>query len=196
MTGACRCEEILNMKVTDIEDLGALLLVKIPSSKMNKARSFTITEERFISLYRKYLALRPDDFDSSRFFIKYQNGKCHRTVIGIHKIANVPKEVAHFLKLDEPNKYTGHSLRSTSAIILEETGGDITCLRNTKRRKLSTKVIITPPDSDNDVEHIKIEHKTVNIETTKGDMGLNMQNCTFNNCTINFHINNAPSTEQ
>jgi hypothetical protein len=71
------------MKINDIEDLGSLLLIKIPESKTGKNRSFTIVGEEFIMKYRQYVNLRPVDFQEQRFFLKYQNGKCYRMVMGM-----------------------------------------------------------------------------------------------------------------
>ena len=42
ISGACRCDEMIKMTVDDIEDLGSLLHVKLPHTKINKSRSFTV----------------------------------------------------------------------------------------------------------------------------------------------------------
>lgn len=118
ISGACRCEEMVKMKVEDIEDLGSLLHIKIPNGKANKSRSFTVVEEKFINIYRKYASLRPTSMNDQRFFLKYKDGKCHRSVMGIHKIGSVPREVAFYLKLPNWKEYTGHCLRRTSATLL------------------------------------------------------------------------------
>jgi Phage integrase family. len=109
--------------------LGNIILVNIPNTKTKKHRSFTIIGEFYLNLYRKYATLRPKDITFDRFFIKYQNGHCHRVVMGIHKISKVPKDVASFLRLPNPHEYTGHCLRRTSATILVDNGGDITTLK-------------------------------------------------------------------
>ncbi|CAH0545791.1 unnamed protein product [Brassicogethes aeneus] len=121
VTGACRCDELLSMTVNDITDLEKLILVQIPRGK---PRSFHIIGDSYIRLYRKYAALRPKDITTARFFIKYQNSKCHRVVMGRHKIAQTAKEVASFLQLPNPSEYTGHCLRKTSATISVEDCGD------------------------------------------------------------------------
>lgn len=106
------------MTVDDIEDLGSLLHIKIPESKTKKIRSFTVVGEVYVGFYRKYLSLRPLNFIERRFFVKYDNGKCCRSVMGIHKISSVPKEVACFLKLPNWKEFTGHCLRRTSATVI------------------------------------------------------------------------------
>ncbi len=117
------------MKTSHIEDLGSLLHIKIPVSKTNKQRSFTVLGEVFLDLYRKYAALRPLNMAEDRFFIKYGNGKCFRSVMGIHKIAAASKDVATFLGLPNPEQFTGHCLRRTSATLLVDAGGDLTLLK-------------------------------------------------------------------
>lgn len=117
------------MTIDDIEDLQKLVLVKIPDTKTNKSRSFTIVGDFYLSIFRKYKALRPTDTDIKRFFLKYQNGRCHKVVMGIHKISGVPKEIATYLKLSNPSEYTGHCLRRTSATLLVDSGEDITSLK-------------------------------------------------------------------
>lgn len=105
VAGACRCDEMVKMKTTDIEDKGNILIVNIPDSKTRKVRTFTVIGEDNLNIYRRYTALRPKDFVENRFFLKYQSGKCYRAVMGIHSIACVPRKVASFLQLSHPNEY-------------------------------------------------------------------------------------------
>lgn len=129
VAGACRCDELARLKTDDIEDLKSALLVKIPRTKTGNCRSFTIIGEKCLRICRKYASLRPKDYEERRFFIKYHNGKCQRMVVGIHKISSTAREVAKYLNLENFSEYTGHSLRRTSATILVDSGGDLTCLK-------------------------------------------------------------------
>lgn len=61
VTGACRCDELVQMKVEDIKDLGNLILVNIPNTKNHKHRLFTIIGEVYLNLFRTYANLRPKD---------------------------------------------------------------------------------------------------------------------------------------
>ncbi|XP_031332895.1 uncharacterized protein LOC116163187 [Photinus pyralis] len=126
--GACRREELCNIKLTDIEDLGSQLLVKIPCNKTNKPRSF-IVNDTYLETYRKYAAVRPSNFHCNRFFFKYHNGKGFKQVVGVHTFASIPQIVANFLKLSDANLYTGHCFRRTSATILVDNGADLTVLK-------------------------------------------------------------------
>lgn len=117
------------MKTDDIEDLGTLLHIKLPDVKTKKSRSFTVIGENFLNIYRKYALLRPEGTNERRFFMKFQDGKCHRSVMGIHKIGAAAKEAAMYLNLERPEEYTGHCLRRTSATLLADSGADITTLK-------------------------------------------------------------------
>lgn len=117
------------MTVDDLEDMGSLLLIKIPNTKTNKSRTFNVLGDEYLGKYRNYVNLRPADFKERRFFLKYQNGKCYKAVMGIHKIGSVAKDVALYLKIPNWKEYTGHCLRRTSATMLVDSGGDITTLK-------------------------------------------------------------------
>lgn len=67
---------------------------------------------------------------SDRFFIVYQKGKCHRQVIGKHKISETPNTIALFLNLPEPERYTGHSFRRSAATILSNSGANLVAVKS------------------------------------------------------------------
>ena len=70
IAGACRCDEIFEMKLDAIEDFGSMLLVKIPDIKTGKSRTFAVGSEVNINKYTKYVSQRPAEFKECRFFIK------------------------------------------------------------------------------------------------------------------------------
>ncbi|KAG5878711.1 hypothetical protein JTB14_023924 [Gonioctena quinquepunctata] len=60
--GGLRRDEMVKMTVDDIEDRGAVSLIKVPKTKTCTSKSFTIVEESKIgalNLVKKYIALRP-----------------------------------------------------------------------------------------------------------------------------------------
>lgn len=65
---------------------------------------------------------------TDRFFINYQNGICKRQVIGKNKFSGTPKAIATALKLLEPERFTGHSFRRTSATLVANSEPNITIL--------------------------------------------------------------------
>ncbi|KAJ8984118.1 hypothetical protein NQ317_017327 [Molorchus minor] len=44
IAGACRTDELVNLSVDDIEDVGSSLIVKIPNTKTNIPRIFVVTD--------------------------------------------------------------------------------------------------------------------------------------------------------
>ncbi|KAL1115076.1 hypothetical protein AAG570_007107 [Ranatra chinensis] len=118
VTGACRCHELKELTVDDIQDTGELVSVKISDPESRKTRSFTVVGGKYLGLYRKYAALRPLCMNHRRFFIKFQKGKCFRSVVGVQAISSATQRVASYLNLPNVNEYTGYCLRRTSAKFL------------------------------------------------------------------------------
>lgn len=51
------------------------------------------------------------------------DGECKRQIIGINIYGTVPKEMAEYLGLEDPQRYSGDSFRRISAAILANSGG-------------------------------------------------------------------------
>ena len=126
--GATRCDELKELQVADVEDLGGKYLVSINDSKNGLPRKFVIGD-LFYERVKKYIALKPSDFKTERFFIQFHKGKCHRQVMGRNKIGQIPKTIAEYLELTHPHRYTGHCLRRTSATFLSDSGANTTMLK-------------------------------------------------------------------
>lgn len=133
ISGGCRCNEMTNLKISDITDKGAYLLINIPNTKTNIQRSFTVLNEGYstnvIDLYRNYLSLRSNKTPHPRFFVNYKNGCCTVQPVGINTISKIPRLVASYLELPNPELYTGHCLRRSSATLLANAGADITTVK-------------------------------------------------------------------
>lgn len=106
------------------------LIVTIPNTKTHTSRSFTIVADsaNYYNICKKYINLRPSGINNTtlRFFLNYQHGRCTRQVVGINKFGNVPKQIAAFLNLPNPELYTGHSIRRSSTTVLADTGANLT----------------------------------------------------------------------
>lgn len=130
---ACRKDDLINLKVSDVHDSGKFLTVFLKGGKTPKERSFTITNEdspfNSCDLFRKYKALRPPHMVSDRLFVGYRNGKCVAQNVGCHAVASVPRMVAKYLNLENADSYTGHSLRRSSTTMLVEGGADLLTLK-------------------------------------------------------------------
>lgn len=181
--GACRRDDILKLKKNDVNDNGNHFTVKIRDDKTHKNRFFTISDEdcpfKPCQLIRKYMLLRPAHFKNENFLVCYRKGKCAAQNVGIHKIGGVPKNVAAFLKLENPETYTGHALRRSSATMVVEGGADLLTLKqhggwksssvaegyveNSVKRKLevSKKLFskVNTPKPETSVFHQNIDNK-------------------------------------
>lgn len=105
--GACRTEEFVRIKLDDMQKHGSLYLVKVLLTKTKVNRSFTITG-LFARIVEKYVKLRPNRVKSSdRLFVNYQRGKCTVQFIGRNKFSHMPRRIAEYLNLPEPQSYTG-----------------------------------------------------------------------------------------
>lgn len=134
------------------------------------------------------MSLRPANMDqiNSRFFINYQNGKCSRQVVGINKISKFPNEIAQFLTLPNPQDYTGHCFRRTSATLLVDAGGDLLLLKKHGGWKSSSVAEGYVDESTNSKNQIqtKILQSVQNKETTSSsDYGASSSEMTFNSRT-------------
>ncbi|KAI8426856.1 hypothetical protein MSG28_014537 [Choristoneura fumiferana] len=109
-------------------DQAMLVNLYSSSSPSKLERSFVIRDE-YVKIVEKYQALRPPDTELDRFFINYQQGKCTRQAIGKQKLSEFPKKIAQFLNLPNPETYTGHCLRRTSACLLAQSGADAVLLK-------------------------------------------------------------------
>ncbi|KAJ8973509.1 hypothetical protein NQ317_000437 [Molorchus minor] len=129
IAGACRRDELQKISIEDIEEVGSILIVKVPRSKTDKEQSFIITNTR------NYV---PIIFRLNVFFINYRNEKCTVQAIGVNTFAKIPYAIAQFLHLENPELYTGLCFRRSSATLLADTGADILELKRQGGWKSST----------------------------------------------------------
>jgi hypothetical protein len=104
------------------------VITNITDTKTHTDRTFVVTNESYV-LYRKYRTLRPSNALSDRLFLRYAKGRCFNQNIGINIIGQIPSKIAQFLGKNDPKRYTGHSFRRTSATLLADSGGNITCIK-------------------------------------------------------------------
>lgn len=194
--GACRSNELYEMQIEDVKDLGSTLLITIPKTKTKVIRKFTISDH-FYNIVKKYMNLRPSHVVINSFFLNYQKSKCTIQRIGKNKFAIIGRQIAMYLKLPNPDRYTGHCYRRSSATLYIDGGGDITGLKRHGGWK-STQVAegyidqslknkLTTADT--------ISRQVYNIEaSTSNSTIINDKNITFANSSSN-HVN-IPSSVQ
>lgn len=134
LAGACRRAELKDITIDNIQEKDTLVIVRIPDSKNHTQRSFVISEEvnngDFLNLYKKYASMRPAHTPHRRFFLAYSKGRCTTQCVGVNTFGKMPSEIAAYLRLPNPECYTGHSFRRSSATFLADAGEEIT---NVKR---------------------------------------------------------------
>lgn len=130
--GGCRRQELVNMLVTHVEDRKSVFVVNVPETKTDKKRVFTIVDEdemNSLKLIRDYMSLRPRGCSEKRLFLTYRQGRCTVQPVGKNTFGKIPFIIAKYLGLSDPDKYTGHCLRRTSATLLAEAGASMTTLK-------------------------------------------------------------------
>lgn len=202
--GACRSNEMYTMTLDNLQDLGTVFLVTVPNTKTKITRKFTITEE-FYPICKKYISLRPTYVTSNILFLNYQSGKCTSQRIGINKFTKMGRDIATFLQLPNPEKYSGHSFRRSSATILVDAGGDITALKrhggwkstavaegyidNSMKNKMDTAKKITKSIQHN--PFIASTSTTTTNQSINLDLNsiptFNLSHCVNTNITINVN---------
>jgi len=78
IAGACRCNELTFLDISQVQDKGSYFHVLIPNSRTNISRSFTIIEEAFsvnaVEICGKYIHFLPKTA-GGRFSLRYVDGK-------------------------------------------------------------------------------------------------------------------------
>ena len=93
---------------------------------------FAITDAFSVGLIRKFIQMHDDAIADGKATIESplfrkidNNWNLSKCVIGVNTISKVPYMIAQFLKLPDPECYTGHSFRRTSACVLANEGGTL-----------------------------------------------------------------------
>ncbi|KAJ8965794.1 hypothetical protein NQ317_003597 [Molorchus minor] len=194
IAGACRTDELVNLTVDDIEDVGSSLIVKIPNTKTKIPRIFVVTDVgNMLELFRKYLSLRPPHVKHKRLFCTTKQ----ENPVGKNTMGKIPSIVASYLKLPDVACYTGHCLRRSSATLLADAGVDITTIKRHAGWKSTT---VAEGYVENSIENkTKIANqvlvgtttsaitKTVNVSESNIPSNINFENCT--NVTFNLNVN-------
>ena len=121
LLGACRTDELVNCCVQDLQYKNDMILVNVPDSKNHESRSFVINGA-YLNYVKKYAELRPAHTTRERFFLQYRKGKCIDQVIGKNAFVTMSKSIARYLNLPNPEKYTSHCYRRTSATVFVDNG--------------------------------------------------------------------------
>jgi integrase len=129
--GGLRSCEIVALCWEDLHFAGEGILVRIARSKTDQAGVGAtkllpkLPEDAVcpVFYFTKYRAGFAEQ--KGRLFRQFQNGKYINSPLGKNAIADVPRQIATFLRLENPARYTGHALRVSSATALADNGADI-----------------------------------------------------------------------
>ncbi|KAJ8968289.1 hypothetical protein NQ317_000831, partial [Molorchus minor] len=195
IAGACRTDELVNLTVDDIEDVGSSLIVKIPNTKTKIPRIFVVTDVgNMLELFWKIPVpfVLPTSSISAFFCTTKQENPGGKNTMG-----KIPSVVASYLKLPDVACYTGHCLRRSSATLLADAGVDITRIKRHAGWKSTT---VAEGYVENSIENktkianqvlvgttISAITKTVNVSESNIPSNINFENCT--NVTFNLNVN-------
>ncbi|KAB0794072.1 hypothetical protein PPYR_13692 [Photinus pyralis] len=193
--GGCRRHELHQMTMSNINDLGSAVIVTIPNTRTKFLRTFTITGYHY-EFFKKYADLRPDNITDSSFFLNYRNGRCGTMRVGINKFGAMGKVIAKYLKLPNPELYTGHNFRKSCATVLVDSDEYLASSRaNRKKSAESCELISCKPTADL-VEDAAVVRKVENIyeECVMDDDPLDIKYDEFNENKYVAAANNAQTS--
>jgi integrase len=139
--GGLRSCELVALTWADIVLTPEGILVNIARSKTDQAgvgavKLLPANQDRALcptEYFAMYKAQVPHP--EGRLFRWFQDGKFTKAPLGKTTITGVPRTVAAFLCLENPNMYTGHALRVTSATVLADEGANSLALKRHGRWK-------------------------------------------------------------
>ncbi|EEZ99909.1 hypothetical protein TcasGA2_TC002700 [Tribolium castaneum] len=187
------------MSVDDVDDRGNVIVVNITDTKTYKPKTFTIINGSnsipAIDVFRKYRKLRPESILHKRLFINYPKQKCTVQAVGINTISKFPEKIARFLCLPNPEEYTGHSFRRSSATLLADSGADLAVVKRHGGWRSNSVVEGYIEDSLNNKIEISrkiINHSATIIQkesTSNSEASTSASSTSVSNQNINLPIN-------
>lgn len=207
LSGGLRIDELTNLERKDVElDESGFLRVSLVDSKTGPRRFYVHPNEEdhlnAVKMYQKYLQLIGPKISSGRVWLRMEDGRVQDRPLGKNNLAAITKEIASFLKLEDAEKYTSHSLRRTGATLLAEQGISTEALRQyggwknaataqvyiaqtaTSKKRLAEAVLDSPSALKKQVNF------TVPVSSPAAPLPTNVQfvlGGNFENCTINIH---------
>jgi hypothetical protein len=135
------------------------------------------------------ITVRPQHTKHTRFFEIYRNNKCSTHPVSINTFAKIPCTVAQFLKLDQPQLYTGHCFRRSSALILSDSGADFATIKRLGGWK-STSVADSIQNKVNIAKQLFCTNETASSSKAPGDINITSNN--FENVQNDLNLNINP----
>jgi integrase len=141
--GGLRVDELVNLTFECFQEIAEGLKVLIPRSKTDqggRGDMFLIPADEemgdcVIDLFHVYCALVPEPH--GRFFLSFRKstGKFSSQAMGKNLVGEVPFIMASSLGVQDPDRFTGHSIRVTAASVLVDSGVSVENLKRFGRWK-------------------------------------------------------------
>lgn len=106
LNGVHHSGKLVNVTIDNFKQYKDLILVTIPNPDSSTKLSFTLTGTHF-NIVQRYAALRPAGAKDNRFFVHFRDGKCNLHNIGKNYFTRMARKIAKYLKLPEPDRYSG-----------------------------------------------------------------------------------------
>ncbi|KAJ8665745.1 hypothetical protein QAD02_007407 [Eretmocerus hayati] len=161
VSGCCRRHELVQLTLDRVADLQTCYVITIPKhmTKNKREKVFRVVGP-FYDIVKRYLTARAH-IENPRFFLSYRKSCGYiDQPAGKETIGAVPSDVATYLNLPEPYRYTSHCVRRSAATIYATTGiTDLELQNFGKWKNLSSAQIYTvDTDFARDNAAAKITH--------------------------------------
>ncbi|KAJ8976333.1 hypothetical protein NQ317_017776 [Molorchus minor] len=189
IAGACRTDELVNLTVDDIEDVGSSLIVKNPNTKTKIPQLWLPMWEICLNCFENTCPFVLPTSSISAFFCTTKQENLVRSQLARITMGKIPSVVAWYLILPDVACYT--------ATLLADAGVDITTIKRHAGWKSTT---VAEGYVENSIENkTKIANqvlvgtttsaitKTVNVSESNIPSNINFENCT--NVTFNLNVN-------
>lgn len=181
-------------------------MVSVSETKTNVKREFVIIKNEWISIIKKFLGIRLlVKNNQEKLFLTYHNGKCINSPVGINTIGKIPSHIAIYLNLPNPQEYSGHCFRRSSATLLANRGSDFLSIKRhggwkssavaegyieeSVQTKINVAQTLSDPGPSGSSLNQDINEPVTNAlsnENTVGVSGVSITSC--NNCVFNINI--------
>jgi len=146
-----------------------------------------------VKLFSEYQA-QIEEPHEGRLFVQYRNGKFVKQVHGKSWFSKLPFRIATFLNKQDASKFTGHSIRRTSATLLADSGESLPNLKRFGRWKSDSVAEGYIDDSvgvkrkfATELQNIQIsnkEQRTPTVSTPEVPVYFN----NLSNCTVTINM--------
>ena len=201
MADRSRKDKLVHMLIEDIDDVDSFFKVTIPNTETKIARIFTISKGNIeginmVSIVRKYISLEWTVYPST---------------YGYKRTGRSSKKNAKFLNLQNPEQYTGHCFRRSSASLLADAGVDLLTLKRhggLKSSSVAENYVEQSIENKKEISMKMLGHTTthtasahINMEATTSTFCQNVlrtsskvsgllstiSDATFKKCTVNIY---------